>query len=175
MKFLVPAFLLGQLASASPISTTAEATEEVNEKFNYDGYRVLRVAYSDYEKNPDAVAALGEQLSDEPAQFGHVDLLVAPDKDADVENLLVSHQVIQDDIGAAIRQEEEETVEYRGEFCQIFHASTVLPKRVAKQRPCLFRGFIGFNVLTHGGTKLAPFRLIPGSTPTIRTPITWHS
>lgn len=113
MKFLVPALLLGQLASASPISTTAEATEEVNEKFNYDGYRVLRVAYSDYEKNPEAVAALGEQLSDEPAQFGHVDLLVAPDKDADVENLLVSHQVIQDDIGAAIRQEEEETVEYR--------------------------------------------------------------
>ncbi|KAL1629029.1 hypothetical protein SLS54_001721 [Diplodia seriata] len=99
----------------NPISTTV-AEEETGEKFNYDGYRVLRVAYSEYQKNPEAVAALGQQLSDEPAQFGQVDLLVAPEKNADVDGLGIDFQVIQDDLGAAIKQEEDETVEYLGEF-----------------------------------------------------------
>ncbi|KAL1647965.1 hypothetical protein SLS58_002289 [Diplodia intermedia] len=111
MKYLLPVLLLGQLATASPISAPV-AEEEAGEKFNYDGYRVLRVAYSEYQKNPEAVAALGEQLSDEPAQFGQVDLLVAPEKSGDVDGLGIEFQVIQDDLGAAIKQEEEETVEY---------------------------------------------------------------
>ncbi|EKG18003.1 Peptidase M14 carboxypeptidase A [Macrophomina phaseolina MS6] len=118
-QILLPAVLLGQrLVSASPIAVAGAVVEEEQElessvKFNYDGYRVLRVAYSDYEKDPAGVAALGEQLSDEPAQFGYVDLLVAPEKDGEVASLAVEAQVIQDDLGAAIRQEEEETVEYR--------------------------------------------------------------
>ncbi|KAK0661827.1 Metallocarboxypeptidase A-like protein [Lasiodiplodia hormozganensis] len=113
MRYLLPAILLGQLATASPISIAEEVEVDAGEKFNYDGYRVLRVAYSEYEKNPEAVAALGEQLSDEPAQFGQVDLLVAPEKSSDIESLGIEFQVIQEDLGAAIKQEEEETVEYR--------------------------------------------------------------
>lgn len=111
MKLLLPAILLGRLAATSPISAPVE---ERAEKFNYDGYRVLRVAFDEYEKNPEAVAALGEQLSDEPPQLGFVDLLVAPEKNSEVESLAINAQVIQDDLGAAIKQEEEETVEYRG-------------------------------------------------------------
>lgn len=114
MRYLLPVILLGQLATASPISIAEEVEVDAGEKFNYDGYRVLRVAYSEYEKNPEAVAALGEQLSDEPAQFGQVDLLVAPEKSSDIESLGIEFQVIQEDLGAAIKQEEEETVEYRG-------------------------------------------------------------
>ncbi|EOD45725.1 putative carboxypeptidase a1 precursor protein [Neofusicoccum parvum UCRNP2] len=110
MKLLLPAILLGRLAATSPISAPVE---ERAEKFNYDGYRVLRVAFDEYEKNPEAVAALGEQLSDEPPQLGFVDLLVAPEKNSEVESLAINAQVIQDDLGAAIKQEEEETVEYR--------------------------------------------------------------
>lgn len=116
MKVFLPIILLGHLATASPISTTSTAVEDSSEQINYDGYRVLRVAYSDYEKNREAVAALGQQLSDEPAQFGHVDILVAPEKDGEVESLAVEAKVIQDDLGAAIKREKDETVEYQGEL-----------------------------------------------------------
>lgn len=98
------------------LDRASAANAQANRKINYDGYRVIRVNYDSYKTHTDAIVAATEQLSDEPPQLGHVDLLVAPKHMKELDALNLKADILHEDLGAAIKQEEAETVALDGLF-----------------------------------------------------------
>jgi hypothetical protein len=97
MRFIVTSALLVSAVIGSAVPTA-------NKKVDYSGYKLMRLSSSeDLESKLEEIAA--HVLN--PGKSGHLDVVVSPDKVAEVTSLVTDSKVISEDVGAIIAEEGE--------------------------------------------------------------------
>jgi hypothetical protein len=110
MRFIVTSALLVSAVIGSAVPTA-------NKKVDYSGYKLIRLSSSeDLESKLEEIAA--HVLN--PGKSNQLDVVVSPDKVAEVTSLVTDSKVISEDVGAIIA-EEGEMGSYAGKSFEICH------------------------------------------------------
>jgi hypothetical protein len=105
MKFILTSALLAAAAFGSAVPTA-------NKKVDYTGFKLIRLAAADgLESKIEELAA--HVLN--PGKSAHLDVVVSPDRVAEVSSLVADSEIISEDVGAIIASEGEMGT-YAGKF-----------------------------------------------------------
>jgi hypothetical protein len=97
MRFILTSALLASAAFGSAVPTA-------NKKVDYSGFKLIRLTQNEgLEAKIEGLAA--HVLN--PGKPDHLDVVVSPDKVAEVSSLVADSKIISDDVGAIIAEEGE--------------------------------------------------------------------